>query len=113
MIKDENPCVAGFNEIAEGILLRLAYEDGVKAGDISSSPIRDQNRIIVAFVSDIVKEGVPTLNLVKDQMRAELRKEKQAQYLIDKMLGNDDLQALSKDLGVKVNNEGLDRKSVV
>lgn len=106
-IQDENPSVAGFNEIAEGRLLRLAYEDGVKAGDISSSPIRDQNRIIVAFVSDIVKEGVPTLNLVKDQMRAELRKEKQAQYLIDKMLGNDDLQALAKDLGVKVNNEGL------
>ena len=106
-IQDENPTVSGFNELSEGRMLRLAYEDGVKAGDISSSPIRDQNRIIVAFVSDIIKEGTPRLELVKDQMRAELRKEKQAEYLIDQMAGKKDLQALSSELGAKMETEGL------
>ncbi|HLV41055.1 MAG TPA: peptidylprolyl isomerase [Brumimicrobium sp.] len=106
-IEDENPNVSGFNEIAEGRILRLAYDNGAKAGDISSSPIRDQNRIVVAFVSDIIEEGTPRLDLVKDQMRAELRKEKQANYLIDQMLGENDLQALASELGAKVETEGL------
>ncbi|HZH87403.1 MAG TPA: peptidylprolyl isomerase [Brumimicrobium sp.] len=106
-IQDENPSVTGFNEISEGRLLRLAYEDGVKEGDISSSPIRDQNRIIVAFVSEIIEKGAPRLELVKDQMRAELRKEKQAQYLTDQMLGKKDLEALANEIGAKIETEGL------
>lgn len=106
-IQDENPSTPGFNEIAEGRLLRLAYEDGVKEGTISSSPIRDQNRVVIAFVGEITEEGTPRLALVKDQMKAELRKEKQAQYLIDQMVGKKDLTALAEELGAQLKTEGL------
>jgi peptidyl-prolyl cis-trans isomerase D len=106
-ILDEDPTIAGFNEISEGRMLSLAYDSGVKAGAISSSPIRDQNRIIVAFVSDIIEKGTPRLELVKDQMRAELRKEKQAEYLTDQMVGEQDLQALASKLGAKIETEGI------
>ncbi|WP_107037320.1 peptidylprolyl isomerase [Brumimicrobium mesophilum] len=106
-IQDEEPTVAGFNEIAEGRILRLAYENEAKAGTLSSSPIRDKNRIIVALVSDIIEKGVPRLETVEDVMRAELRKEKQANYLIDQMLGEKDLQALSTKTGAKLESEGL------
>ena len=106
-IQDEEPTLTGFNEIAEGRILRLAYENDAKAGTISSSPIRDNNRIIVAFLSDIIKEGTPKLETVEDAMRAELRKEKQANYLIDEMLGAKDLEELSSKIGAKLESEGL------
>lgn len=106
-IQDEEPTLTGFNELAEGRILRLAYDEGNKAGTISSSPIRDNNRIIVAFVSDVIEKGAPRLETVEDAMRAELRKEKQANYLIDKMLGKKDLQALATEMGAKLESEGL------
>lgn len=106
-ILDEEPSVTAFNEIAEGRILRMAYEEDSKAGTISSSPIRDKNRIIVAFISDIVEEGTPKFETVKDVMRADLRKEKQANYLIDQMIDRKDLQALSTELGAKLESEGL------
>ncbi|RYM35620.1 hypothetical protein ERX46_01120 [Brumimicrobium glaciale] len=107
-IQDEEPTVTGFNELAEGRILRLAYDEGNKAGTISSSPIRDNNRIIVAFISDVIEAGTPRLETVEDAMRAELRKEKQANYLIDQMLGKEnDLQALANEMGAKLESEGL------
>lgn len=106
-LQDENPTANGFGELAEGDLLRLAYQEGVKEGDISSSPIRDDNRIIVAMVTDIIEEGVPSFEVVEAQMKSEVRKEKQAQYLIDKMVGRDDLQALATELNARYETEGL------
>jgi len=106
-IQDESPSITGFNDISEGRMLRLAYEDGVKEGALSSSPIRDQNRIIVAFVSEIIAKGEPRFELVIDQMRAELRKEKQAQYLTDQMLGKTDLEGLANEIGARIETEGL------
>ena len=106
-LNDENPRTNGFGDLAEGRILRLAYEEGVKEGDLSSSPIRDNNRIIVAMVTDIIEEGVPSFEAVKDRMKSEVRKEKQAQYLVDQMVGNEDLQALANEMNAKLQSEGL------
>ncbi|MEX2484220.1 MAG: peptidylprolyl isomerase [Brumimicrobium sp.] len=106
-IEDAKPKVDGFGDAAEGRMLRLAFEEDVKPGMISSSPIRDNNRIILAMVTDVIEEGVPTFEAVKEKMRGEVRKEKQAQYLIDQMVGQDDLQALANQLNAKFETEGL------
>jgi peptidyl-prolyl cis-trans isomerase D len=106
-LNDENPTINGFGDLAEKRIMRLAYEEGVKKGELSSSPIRDNNRIIVAMVTDIVEEGVPAFEAIKDRMKSEVRKEKQAQYLIDQMVGNDDLQKLANQLNAKFQTEGL------
>lgn len=106
-LNDENPRTNGFGDLAEGRILRLAYEEGVKEGDLSSSPIRDNNRIIVAMVTDIIEEGIPSFETVKDRMKSEVRKEKQAQYLVDQMVGNEDLQALANEMNAKLQSEGL------
>lgn len=106
-LNDENPRTNGFGDLAEGRILRLAYEEGVKEGDLSSSPIRDNNRIIVAMVTDIIEEGVPSFEAVKERMKSEVRKEKQAQYLVDQMVGNEDLQALANEMNAKLQSEGL------
>lgn len=107
VILDEEPSVNGVGARAEGRFLSLAYGEGAKAGDISASPIHDNNRLIVALVTDIIAEGAPRLDLVRDQIIAEVRKEKQAQYLIDKMLGNTDLAALANEIGAQLETEGL------
>lgn len=106
-LNDENPRTNGFGDLAEGRILRLAYEEGVQEGQLSSSPIRDNNRIIVAMVNEIVEEGVPTFEAVKDRMKSEVRKEKQAQYLVDQMVGKTDLQALANNMNAKYQSEGL------
>ncbi len=106
-LKDDKPVVQGFGDLAEGQLLRLAYGEGVKEGALSSAPIRDKNRVVVAMVADIIEEGVPEFATVKKQMKSEVRKEKQAQYLIDQMVGKEDLQALAREMGAKIESEGL------
>tara|TARA_B100000508_G_scaffold141096_1_gene146816 strand:- start:34584 stop:36785 length:2202 start_codon:yes stop_codon:yes gene_type:complete len=105
--QDENPQANGFGELAEGDLMRLAYRDGAEEGDLSSAPIRDDNRIIVAMLSNIVEEGVPSFEAVEARMKSEVRKEKQAQYLKDQMVGRDDLEALAKEMNARFETEGL------
>ncbi|MBW7867456.1 MAG: peptidylprolyl isomerase [Brumimicrobium sp.] len=109
IIRDDNPQLAGgFSEIAEGKFLRLAYEEGVKEGNISSSPIRDHEQIMVAYVASVITEGVPTFDLVKDQINTQVRKEKQAQYLIDNMVAfGKDLKKMAESLGVDIISEGV------
>lgn len=107
VIQDESPSVSGFGDVAEGRVLRLAYDPNVKAGDISSSPILDRERLVVAMVTEVVKEGVPTFDIVKDQMTAEVKKQKQADYLIDKMVGQTDLEALAREMDAQYETEGI------
>jgi len=106
-INDESPSVQGFESIAENRILSLAYSDGAQEGDIVSSPIRDNNRIIVGFISEIIKEGTPSLKSVEDRMRAEVRKEKQGEYLVNQMIGMKDLDALAQKMQVKMQSEGI------
>lgn len=106
-IKDEAPVAKGFGQSAEGRILSLAFEDGAKAGQLSSAPIKDQERVIIAMITDIQEEGVPTYEGIKAKMKSDVRKEKQAQILLEKMVGKDDLQALATELGAKYETEGL------
>lgn len=106
-IMDRTPTVQGFNSVAEGRLLRLAFEEGAKEGTISSSPIRDTDRIIVAYLAEIRKEGVPSFESVKEKMRSEIRKERQAAVIQQEMLGREDLENLSKEINGQFQTEGL------
>lgn len=106
VVLDENPKLSGFSEVAEGRIFKILYEDGAKAGDITSSPVRDGERFVVAIITDVVKEGAPELSVVKDKMKAEVMKEKQAQYLIDEMMGRD-IEVMAAEMGAQLQTEGL------
>lgn len=106
-LQDDNPQTNGFGDLAEGDLLRLAYQEESKEGELSSAPIRDDNRIIIAMLSDIIEEGIPDFASVEGKMKSEVRKEKQAQYLIDQMAGRDDLEELAKEMNARYETEGL------
>jgi peptidyl-prolyl cis-trans isomerase D len=103
----ENPKAPGFGQMAEGRLLRLAFEDGAKEGMVSPSPIKDNEQVVIAFLAEINETKTPSFVASEARMRAEVRKEKQAQYLIDQMVGQKDLQALSTSLGAQFQTEGI------
>ena len=103
----ENPKAANFGQMAEGRLLRLAFEEGAEEGTLSPSPIKDNEQVAIAFLAEINESKTPTFAGAEARMRAEVRKEKQAQYLIDKMVGQNDLQALSTSLGAQFQTEGI------
>ena len=106
-IKDDAPVAKGFSQSAEGRILGLAFDERAKPGQLSSAPIKDKERVIIAMITDIQEEGVPTYEGVKAKMRSDVRKEKQAQYLLEKMVGEDDLQTLASDIGARFETEGL------
>lgn len=103
----DNPKAQGFGQMAEGRLLRLAFEDGAEAGTLSSSPIKDNETVVIAYLAEINEDKTPSYSSSEARMRAEVRKEKQAQYLIDQMVGQTDLQALSTTLGAQFQTEGI------
>ena len=105
--QDENPQINGFGDLAQGDLLRLAYQEESKEGELSSAPIRDDHRIVIAMLSDIIEEGAPEFEAVEAKMKSEVRKEKQAQYLIDQMAGRDDLEELAREMNARYETEGL------
>lgn len=106
-IKDESPKVQGFGQSAEGRILGLAFDDNAKEGQLSSAPIKDNERVIIAMITNIQKEGVPTFEQIKDKIEADIIKNRQAQVLLEKMVGQDDLQALSSEMGARYETEGL------
>ena len=106
-IRDNSPSVSGFGPNAEARMLRLAFEDNNAAGTLAGSPIRDKDRVIIAFLSEVKEEGVPSFESVKNRMMTEVRKQKQAQYLFEQLTGRDDLQALSKEINAQYHTEGI------
>ncbi len=103
----DNPKASGFGQMAEGRLLRLAFEEGTEEGVISPSPIKDNEQVVIAYLAEINETKEPSYQAAEARMRAEVRKEKQAQYLIDQMVGQTDLQALSTSIGAQYQTEGI------
>ena len=106
-IMDENPETQGFGQAAKGRLLRLAYEEGNEPGTLASSTIRDKDRIVIAYLADVKEEGIPPFNNIKDRMFAEVKKEKQAQYIKEQLLGDDNLENISTQAKAKLESEGV------
>lgn len=106
-IQDESPSVTGFGNNAEGRLFRLAYDEGAKEGNLSSSPIRDREKVIVALLAEIKEDGIPRFESVKDRMLNEVKRERQAAVLMEEMVGKQDLEQLAKEMNARYESEGL------
>lgn len=95
-IIDNSPKIYGFTtEKAEDEILKLAYLGDVKIGDIST-PIKDNDRYVIAMVSSIQVKGVPTFLDVENSMKRDLIEEKKAALLTTQMLEDKSLKALAK-----------------
>ncbi|MBU2019594.1 MAG: peptidylprolyl isomerase [Bacteroidetes bacterium] len=99
VINENKPLINGFNtKIAEDKMIKLAYSEDVEVGMLSSSPIKDKDRYVIAVVSKVREKGVPSLNDIRETIKFEVIKEKKANRFIAKMNGAKTLDALSKKL---------------
>jgi peptidyl-prolyl cis-trans isomerase D len=95
-ILENAPKIYGFTtEKAEDEILKLAYLGDVKIGDIST-PIKDNDRYVIAMVSSIQVKGVPTFLDIENSMKRDLIEEKKAEILTTQMLEDKSLKALAK-----------------
>ncbi len=104
-IRENSPEITGFTtSSAEEDLLNLAFSEGAMVGDITTSPIKDKDRYIIAIVSSIRKKGVPSFEDVETEMRRDLIKEKKAERIKSEMAKYKDLNSLASGLGLQVMN---------
>lgn len=86
-------------------LIRAAYktEPGTIIAGTEQSPIFELgNLFIIAYVTGEQEKGIASLSAVKSQVTTEVRKEKKAKQLIEKMSGQSDLSALTSSTGASI-----------
>jgi len=89
------------------LLIRAAYK--AKTGSIISgsegTPIFELgNQFVIAILSGEQEKGIASLNSVKARVELEVRKEKKAQQLVEKMAGKSDLNQLVSSAGATLSD---------
>ena len=96
-LEDNSPKVFGFTTtLASDKILELAYAPNVEVGSLTSYPIKDKDKYIIAMVSSIKEKGEPKFEDVKSQMERELIEEKKAKRLMNQMSKSKSLEKLAK-----------------
>jgi peptidyl-prolyl cis-trans isomerase D len=96
-IEDNSPKVYGFtSSLAADKILELAYGPNVEVGTLTSYPIKDKDKYVIAMVSSIKEKGEPKFEDVKVQMERDLIDEKKAERLINQMTKVKSLEKLAK-----------------
>lgn len=76
-------------------IMRFAFNKNTQEKAISD-PILDDDKYVVAYLSNIIPEGAPEFEDVKDQMRYPALKDKQAKVYMEKMAGKTSLEEVAK-----------------
>lgn len=96
-ILEEAPKLYGFNtSLAEDKILKLAFDEEAKVGDLTTSPIKDKERYVIAIVSSIREKGVPVFEDVELAMKRDLIEEKKAKRFTNQLLKDKSLEAMAK-----------------
>jgi peptidyl-prolyl cis-trans isomerase D len=96
-IEDNSAKVYGFTtSLAADKILELAYGPNAEVGTLTSYPIKDKDKYVIAMVSSIKEKGEPKFEDVKAQMERDLIEEKKAKRLINQMSKLKSLDKLAK-----------------
>ena len=96
-IEENNPKVYGFTtSLAADKILELAFDSKSEIGTLTSYPIKDKDKYVIAMVSSIKEKGEPKFEDVKTQMEKDLIEEKKAKRLINQMAKSKSLELLAK-----------------
>lgn len=90
-----NEYVIGMKEASR--MMKFAFGANTTAGTVSD-PILDGDKYVVAIVDNIIEEGTPEFEDVKEAMRAPALRDKQAEVYIAKMSGKSSLEDVGKVL---------------
>lgn len=102
-IMEEAPRMYGFTTpMAEDKILKLAFDDEAKVGDLTTAPIKDKDLYIIAIVSSIREKGVPTFEDAEIVMKRDLIEEKKAARFTNSLLKDKDLNAMAKRANMEV-----------
>lgn len=105
---DEAPKVQGFTtQMATQTILEMAYGEGAQVGNLCSSPIQDDNRLIIAMVSSIREKGVPQLVDVYERISTDALNEKKANKILKKMGSVTNLTSLASKLKTDIKEAEL------
>jgi peptidyl-prolyl cis-trans isomerase D len=87
-LNEKAPLFSGFNtRYAEDKLLDLAFTEEVEAGTLVNSPIKDQDRYLIAVYAGTVEEGEPKFEDIKEEIKADYIKELKVKKLTSQMKG--------------------------
>ncbi len=96
-LQDEGPKLYGFNTpFAEEKILKLAFVEEAKAGNLTTAPIKDKDRYIIGIVSSIKTKGVPNFEDIEVTMKRDLIEEKKAKRFTNQLLKDKNLNAMAK-----------------
>lgn len=105
VIEDNSPKVKGFiTAAASNKILELAYAEEASVGNLTSYPIKDKDKYIIAMISYIKEKGEPKFEHIKVKMEEDLRIEKKSQKLITQMLKYKTMLALAKASNTTIMN---------
>lgn len=97
VIEDNSPKVTGFSTAAaSNKILELAYAEEASVGNITSYPIKDKDKYVIAMISSIKEKGEPKYEHIKAKMKEDLLIEKKSKKLIKQMLKYKTMLALAK-----------------
>tara|TARA_R110002072_G_scaffold303119_1_gene494466 strand:- start:4389 stop:6602 length:2214 start_codon:yes stop_codon:yes gene_type:complete len=96
-IQENGPRIYGFEtSFAEDKILKLAYTDGARVGDLIDSPIKEKNRYVIAILAGIKTEGVPDFEDAKARMERDFIQEEKAKKITNQMLKAKSLEEITK-----------------
>ena len=96
-IMSDNPKLYGFlTSFAEDKILKLAFEANAKVGDLTTAPIKDKDRYIIAMVSSIREKGAPNFEDIEKVMRRDLMEERKAKRLMNQLMKDKTLEGMAK-----------------
>ena len=102
-ISDNKPAIQGFNSsFVEDKLLKFAYDSKAVAGMILTTPIKDKDKYIVAYLSSIKKKGTPTFDDVKARMEKELIEEKKFKRVSNQLSVDKTLEDMARRANVQI-----------
>ena len=101
-IDEKNTQVYGMKTpYAEDRLITLAYSDKSEAGMVNLSPIKDEDRYIIAMLSVVREKGVPSFEAAEMAMRRELMNDKKANIFKSKLTGKT-LEGIASKNGLEI-----------
>jgi peptidyl-prolyl cis-trans isomerase D len=105
VIEDNSPKVTGFSTAAaSNKILELAYAEEASVGNITSYPIKDKDKYVIAMISSIKEKGEPRYEHIKAKMKEDLLIEKKSRKLIKQMLKYKTMLALAKASNTTIMN---------
>jgi len=97
-IDEKNLFVSGMKTpLAEDKMIALGYNEKNKEGDVQLSPIKDEDRYLIAMLTLKRQKGIPSFDAIEEAMRRDLVNDKKADILKIKMNGKNLEEIASKN----------------